>query len=41
MDKQEATIKDEIETERRMIKSVKPSLHERIKWNAPSYHYYG
>ncbi len=41
MNKQEATIKDEIEAVRKIIKSVKPGLNERIKWNAPSYHYQG
>lgn len=41
MNKQDATVKDEIEAVRKIIKSVKPGLNERIKWNAPSYHYLG
>ena len=28
---------EQVETLRRLIVSVEPSLHEHIKWNAPSY----
>ena len=34
-----ATIKDEINSVRKIIKRAAPALNERIKWNAPSYHY--
>lgn len=39
MDKLEPTAKKEINAVRKIIKSSSPKLHERIKWNAPSYYY--
>ena len=39
MDRLAPDIKVEIETVRKIIKKAAPALQERIKWNAPSYHY--
>ena len=35
----DASIRDEINAVIKIIKRAAPALHERIKWNAPSYHY--
>ena len=39
MSKLDAEIKPAIEAVRKIIKAAGPQLHERIKWNAPSYYY--
>lgn len=39
MDKLDPAVRSEIETVRKIIKKSSPRLSERIKWNAPSYHY--
>lgn len=39
MDKLEGPAKDQVEALRKIIKEAAPALKERIKWNAPSYHY--
>jgi uncharacterized protein YdhG (YjbR/CyaY superfamily) len=39
MNKLDPPLKDEIEPVRKIIKKAAPLLKERIKWNAPSYHY--
>jgi len=38
LDKQEPTVRKEIDAVRKLIKKAAPSLNERIKWNAPSYY---
>jgi uncharacterized protein YdhG (YjbR/CyaY superfamily) len=39
INKLEPTVKDEVGSVRKIIKKAAPLLKERIKWNAPSYHY--
>lgn len=39
MDKLRHPLKDEMEAVRIILKNANPELNERIKWNAPSYHY--
>lgn len=39
MNKQEASVKKEIDAVRKIVKKANPKLKERIKWNAPSYYY--
>ena len=34
-------LKAEMEAVREIINAVNPEISERIKWNAPSYHYHG
>ena len=38
LDKQEPTVRKEIDAVRKLIKKAAPTLNERIKWNAPSYY---
>jgi uncharacterized protein YdhG (YjbR/CyaY superfamily) len=41
MRKLDHPLKDEVQEVRRIIKGVDHDIRERIKWNAPSYHYKG